>query len=47
MEIEFRAPPPFRDPGNSTVGASSAHISTETNPGGDNARSCSDIWECH
>jgi len=46
-ETEFSASTPFRDPDNTTSGASRAYISPWTNPGGDNAKRGRDIEECH
>jgi len=44
---QFSAPPPFRNPVNSTAGPCSANIGLWTNPGGNNARSCGDVHKCH
>jgi len=46
-ETEFSALPLFRNPDNSTLGASSVDIRRWTNAGGHNARSGSDIQMCH
>jgi len=46
-ETAFYSPPPIRLPVNYPAGASNTYIGLLTDPGGDNAQSCSEIHKFH